>query len=190
MLIVGLGNPGKEYELTKHNVGFLAVDYFFDELTTDKIVPFGFEKKFEAEVGKAKLYNQDFWFLKPMTYMNLSGRSVASFVRYYKIDPKTQLMVMHDDLDVPLGSVKARLGGSAGGHKGILSISESLGTEDFFRLKIGIGKPKNHSSGDFDRIRGWVLEGLDNAYLQSFDKDIISQISVRIEARLKEIKAI
>lgn len=134
-MIVGLGNPGKEYLKNRHNVGFMAINALAKE--------FGLENpraKFksiylEGKVGKFKLF-----LVKPQSYMNLSGEPVSQLIRYFKLNT-SQLIVIHDDLDLPSLTIRIRPGGGAGGQKGILSIIEKLGTQDFNRLRIGIGRP-------------------------------------------------
>lgn len=136
-LIIGLGNPGKKYEKTRHNIGFTVVN----ELVSARGLDWQ-TGRFAAELAEGKVAGQRIFFLKPLTYMNKSGESVAGIVHYYKIDA-SELLVIHDDLDLPLGRVRITVKGSAGGHNGIKSIIQHLGTDDFTRLKIGIGRPPN-----------------------------------------------
>lgn len=131
-LIIGLGNPGEQYESTRHNLGFVVVDELkrkLDKGTWEQ------NKKFKAELHKV---SEDLLLVRPQTYMNLSGLSVASLKNFYKIDPK-DIIVIHDELDLLLGKIKVRLGGGAGGHHGVESIIEKLGTDQFIRLRLGIG---------------------------------------------------
>ena len=132
-LIVGLGNPGLEYEKTRHNVGFYYIDLFANKLNCS------FHEKFNGLYSKIKVFNDDVILLKPQTFMNLSGESVIKFANYYKI--KTEdILVIHDDLDMEMGRIKLKENGSSGGHNGIKNIIQQLNSEDFKRLKIGIGK--------------------------------------------------
>lgn len=133
-MIVGLGNPGKEYEKTRHNVGFMVLD----SLGLD----FEVEKKFQAMICKENLAGEEVLFVKPLTYMNLSGISVYKISRYYKILPQ-DILVIQDDLDLPVGKYKLKVHSSSGGHNGIKSIIENLHSEDFSRLKIGVGHDRS-----------------------------------------------
>jgi PTH1 family peptidyl-tRNA hydrolase len=134
-LIVGLGNPGARYAATPHNLGFMVVDYLADhhDITLGK-------KTMEAHWGKGRLDGNAVVLAQPQTYMNLSGRAVAQLLRFFDLTPQN-LVVIHDDLDVPGGRLKLSLGGGAGGHRGVLSIAEMLKTQDFYRVKMGIGRP-------------------------------------------------
>jgi len=134
-LVVGLGNPGKEYRDTRHNFGFLAVD----ELARKMDVPFCRLSSLEAEVAVGELSSRSVALVKPFTYMNLSGRAVAVLAKFYQLREPAQIIIIHDDLDIPLGRIKIKSGGGAGGHKGVRSIIESLGTEEFLRIRLGIG---------------------------------------------------
>jgi len=135
-LIVGLGNPGPKYEQTRHNVGFV----FVDELARSKGASFKPDNKFHGEVCKLSLGGNDVWLLKPNTFMNLSGKSVAALARFYKIAPET-ILVVHDELDIPPGQLRLKQGGGHGGHNGLRDIVAQLGSKDFLRLRIGIGHP-------------------------------------------------
>jgi len=139
-LVVGLGNPGKEYENTRHNVGFMILDSFVSD--------FSFEKKFQAMICKKKIGSEDVLFVKPLTFMNLSGQSVGKIVHYFDIS-KEDILVIQDDLDLDFGRHRLKMNSSSGGHNGIKSIIEALGTQDFGRLKIGIAHDKNVSTVDY-----------------------------------------
>ena len=144
-LIVGLGNPGKQYENTRHNVGFDAIDVLVDEY---RIPSSG--KQHKAMYGKGMIEGQKVILAKPMTYMNLSGEAVRAMVDYYKIDPETELLVIFDDISLAPGNIRIRKKGSAGGHNGIKSIITHLGTQNFQRIKVGVGeKPKNWDLADY-----------------------------------------
>lgn len=137
-LIVGLGNPGKQYEGTRHNVGFMALDVLAEELNT------GITKvKFKGLLGETFFQGDKIFLLKPHTYMNLSGQSVLDAVNFYKIPPE-KLLVIYDDMDLPVGSLRIRPGGGTGGHKGMESIIYLLGTDQFPRIRVGIGKPDEY----------------------------------------------
>jgi PTH1 family peptidyl-tRNA hydrolase len=147
-LIVGLGNPGREYEKTRHNAGFWWVDAIADR----KRASWKRETKFSGLATRVEEGGRDFWLLKPNTYMNESGRSVSALLRFYRIEPASMLVV-HDELDLPPGTVKLKKGGGTGGHNGLTDIVEALGTKDFWRLRIGIGHP-----GHKDLVADYVLE--------------------------------
>lgn len=150
-VVVGLGNPGKEYENTRHNVGFLALDALSHTLgITIK------EKKFKALIGEGNFRGTKYILVKPQTYMNLSGESVIEVMKYYKVDID-DLLVISDDLDLTLGSLRLRENGSSGGQKGLKSIMEHLHTQDFNRLRIGIGKNKNIPTVNY--VLGKIEEG-------------------------------
>lgn len=132
---VGLGNPGKKYESTRHNLGFQVVDRLAElfQLT-------GWERKFDALLAPGRLENRRFLLVKPQTYMNDSGRAVQAVLHFYKI-PLEKLLVIVDDLDMEVGKIRQRTKGSDGGHRGLRSISQCLGTQGFNRIRIGIGRP-------------------------------------------------
>lgn len=134
-LIVGLGNPGKKYEHTRHNMGFDVVDLFSElaQIDIDK-------EAFKGLVGRGHLFDEDVYLLKPQTFMNLSGESVREIMSYFKI-PVEDIIVIYDDMDLEPGKLRLRLSGSSGGHKGIQNIIDNLHTEDIKRIRIGIGKP-------------------------------------------------
>lgn len=134
-LIVGLGNPGLEYEQTRHNAGFWLVD----QLAGSRLAR---ESRYHALAAKTVIAGQEVWLLEPQTYMNRSGQSVGALARFYKITPD-DILVVHDELDLPPGSAKIKKGGSSGGHNGLKDITAALGTPDYWRLRIGIGHPRS-----------------------------------------------
>ena len=135
-LIVGLGNPGREYESTRHNSGFQWVD----EFAHAHQCTFKTEGKFHGLATRSQVYGRELFLLKPQTYMNVSGRAVGALAQFYKIAPPN-ILVVHDELDLPPGNAKLKLGGGHGGHNGLKDIIAHLGTRDFWRLRIGIGHP-------------------------------------------------
>ncbi len=147
-LIVGLGNPGKEYENTRHNAGFHWIDCLADELQAK----LNAEARFFGLCTRVSLNSQTIWLLEPQTYMNRSGQSVAAICRFYKIQPD-EIIVVHDELDLLPGVIKLKWGGGLGGHNGLKDIAAQLGTKDFWRLRIGIGHP-----GDRDAVVRYVLQ--------------------------------
>jgi PTH1 family peptidyl-tRNA hydrolase len=147
-LFVGLGNPGPEYEATRHNVGFWWVDALARELKLTLVA----QKGFHGLVARGMLHGQTVWLLEPQTFMNLSGRAVAALSRFYKIAPE-DILVVHDELDLVPGQAKLKFGGSHAGHNGLRDIHAQLGTDDYWRLRLGIGHP-----GAKDEVINWVLK--------------------------------
>lgn len=146
-LIVGLGNPTAEYEHTRHNAGF----WFIDELAWQWKAQLKSEKKFHGDIARVAQPQGDVWLLKPDTYMNLSGKAVAALAQFYKIQPE-EILVVHDELDIPCGQIRYKLGGGNGGHNGLKDIQARLGTPDYYRLRLGIDHP-----GDRNLVVGYVL---------------------------------
>ena len=174
-LVVGLGNPGTKYELTRHNAGFLIVDQLAEQAGVQ------FQKsKFSGEVARSKLFGNDVFLLKPTTYMNLSGNSVSQLANFYKI-PVERIAVIHDDIDLPPGKVKSRLGGGHGGHNGIRSMIDRLGASQFFRIKIGFGKPQAEHP---DTVSNWVLGQMTEAELQWLGHEAVEESVERLKGFL------
>jgi len=146
-LIVGLGNPGSEHVRTRHNAGFWLVD----ALAQREGVRFGIDSKLHAETAKVVIDGQPLWLLKPTTFMNKSGIAVAAALRYWKIEPE-QMLVAHDDLDLPPGAARLKFDGGHGGQNGLRDIFAHLGHGKFHRMRLGIGHP-----GHKDRVTSWVL---------------------------------
>jgi PTH1 family peptidyl-tRNA hydrolase len=147
-LIVGLGNPGPEYAETRHNAGFR----FLDAVAAKTGGAFRHESRFRGECARVTLAGQDVWLLKPLTFMNHSGESVQALAQFYKIAP-AQILVAHDELDIPPGAVRLKAGGGAGGHNGLVDVIEKLSSKDFARLRIGIGHP-----GSAAQVVAYVLK--------------------------------
>ena len=144
-IITGLGNPGKEYEGTRHNAGFMAIDHLADKYQISMDT-----RKHMAYLGKGIINGQKVILAKPQTYMNLSGESIRSLVDYYKIDPEEELIVLYDDISLDPGNIRIRAKGSAGGHNGIKNIIAHLGTQEFPRIKVGVGdKPPRMDLADY-----------------------------------------
>lgn len=144
-LIAGLGNPGRQYEKTRHNMGFDTIDELIDR---HRIPQGGIAHK--AMYGKGMVAGEKVLAVKPLTYMNLSGESLREWVNYYKLDPETEMIVIYDDIDLEPGQIRIRKKGSAGGHNGIKSIIAQLGTQNFYRIKVGVGaKPKGWDLADY-----------------------------------------
>ncbi len=138
-LIVGLGNPGAEYEQTRHNAGFWLVDNLANSLPGCRLQR---EARFNAMVAKTRIAGNEVWLLEPLTYMNRSGQSVGALARFYKINPD-EVLVVHDELDMLPGVAKMKKGGSSGGHNGLKDITSNLGTQEYWRLRLGIGHPRS-----------------------------------------------
>ena len=147
-LLVGLGNPGPEYEATRHNAGF----WFVDEAARKLKVALQPERSYSGLVGRINRPDGPLWLLEPMTYMNLSGKSVAALARFFKIAPE-EILVVHDELDIAPGQAKLKFGGSHAGHNGLRDIHAQLGTDDYWRLRLGIGHP-----GVKAEVVNWVLK--------------------------------
>jgi PTH1 family peptidyl-tRNA hydrolase len=191
MLIVGLGNPGREYEKTRHNAGFIAMDFFANKKAI------GYVEKFGGLFNKIRVGDNEVFLLKPLTYMNNSGQSVIQVVNFYKINP-ADVVVMHDDMDIPVGDVRYKTKGSAGGHNGIKSIIQHLGTQEFKRVKIGVSKPVEMTVVDYvlgkfskeDRklidnvIETNVYKFLD-LYTQNSEKDAFDKVISKLANDIK-----
>lgn len=162
-MVVGLGNPGLQYEFSRHNIGFRIIDNFALNIETE----FKRVKSYDSLVSRGKLMNHKLILVKPQTYMNLSGKSVNKIVSYYRISFQ-DLLIVYDDLNLELGQIRIRKRGSAGGHKGVESIIQYLNSEDIPRLRIGIGKPSINSN--FDYV-SYVLSNFNNN-----EKDKISEV--------------
>ena len=147
-LFVGLGNPGPEYEATRHNAGF----WWIDALARDLKLHLAPERAYHALVARTQIAGRPVWLLEPQTFMNLSGKSVAALARFFKIEP-AEILVVHDELDVVPGEAKLKFGGSHAGHNGLRDIHAQLGTGDYWRLRLGIGHP-----GAKSEVVGWVLK--------------------------------
>lgn len=147
-LFVGLGNPGSEYESTRHNAGF----WWLDEVARSLKTPLVMDKNYYGIVGRTAVNGQTVWLLKPQTFMNLCGKSVASLARFFKIQPQ-EILVAHDELDIVPGEAKLKLGGSHAGHNGLRDIHAQLGTDDYWRLRLGVGHP-----GIKSEVVHWVLK--------------------------------
>lgn len=144
-LVIGLGNPGRQYAHTRHNVGFDVIDILADKYKIDIS-----EKKHKALCGRGVIEGKKVVLAKPQTFMNLSGESVAELLRYYKLAPETELLVLFDDISLAPGNIRIRKKGSAGGHNGIKNIIAMTGTQNFMRIKIGVGeKPKGWDLADY-----------------------------------------
>ena len=147
-LVVGLGNPGPEYAETRHNAGF----WFCERLARELGASYSRESRYHGLVAKARVAGNDLWLLMPQTFMNRSGQSVQALAHFFRIAP-AEMLVVHDELDLPPGQMRLKFGGGLGGHNGLKDITSHLGTQDYWRLRIGIGHP-----GDRDLVTDYVLK--------------------------------
>ncbi len=154
-LIAGLGNPGPRYAFTRHNLGFMVVAALAEAWG----IPLS-RHRLEAVYGQGRAAGRSVVLAQPQTYMNLSGRAVAELLRYFRLSPQS-LVVVHDDLDLPAGRLKLAMDGGAGGHKGVLSVANALGSPDFYRVKLGIGRPPAGLPAE-----AFVLQPLDGGQLE------------------------
>jgi len=159
-LIAGLGNPGKEYQNTRHNSGFMAIDLLADRLGVSIST-----NKFNALIAQTRIEGQPVLLMKPLTYMNESGSALSQAVSFYKIEPQ-DILVLHDDMDLPVGSVRIRKKGSAGGQKGMKSIISCLKTDEIARIRIGVG---HSQKGNHEIVPDWVLSPVSMADREVFD---------------------
>ncbi len=167
-LIVGLGNPGSEYEKTRHNAGF----WFLDELARQKNISFKPEKKFHGEVARYKHNGEDVWLLKPTTFMNLSGQAVQALANFYKIN-LDEILVVHDELDLSVDTARLKKGGGHGGHNGLRDIAEKMGGNNYLRLRLGIGHP-----GDKSKVTNHVLKKASTDDQISIERNIERALNV------------
>lgn len=168
LLIAGLGNPGKEYKDTRHNIGFMVADRLSNQLD----IPLR-KLKFKSIIGTGKFYDHQLIIAKPQTYMNASGKSIIPLMNYFNVTPEN-LLVIHDDLDIPLGSIRIRPSGGTSGQKGMKSIVENMGSDKFPRLRIGIGRPPGRMNpADY--------------VLHNFDNDQIPLINESLDRAVKAI---
>ena len=172
-VVIGLGNPGKKYEKTRHNIGFIAIDNLRKKMNISDE-----REKFQALISEKNIDGEKVIFLKPQTFMNLSGNSVIEIVNFYKLDPKKDIIVIYDDMDLSFGDIRIREKGSSGGHNGIKSIISHIG-EEFIRIKCGIGaKEKDaveHVLGEFNQTEQKDLEEI----LEKIYNCVIEMLSVQ-----------
>lgn len=174
-LVIGLGNPGEEYKNHKHNIGFIIIDKLAQNLS----LKFDNNKK-KSLFTRAKLNNTDFILLKPQTFMNLSGESAIYISKFFNIKPE-DIIVIYDDMDIPFGTFKIKKGGSSGGHNGIKSLIAQLQTDDFIRLRVGIGRP---SFGK--KVNDYVLSSFSKSERENIDNDLGENVIEAIKTILFE----
>lgn len=186
-LIVGLGNPGEKYMGTRHNLGFETLDYFLKKYESVDKSTWEESKKLKSLTKKIKIKDNDMLLAKPQTFMNNSGMAVALLLSYFKIEP-ANLVVIHDELDLPLGKIQIRYGGGTAGHNGLESIIKSVGTDKFIRIRMGVGKPMRVDGKWFDIKNPRTI---DNYVLQHFSeseyhdvKNMIKHVQKNLELLL------
>lgn len=180
-LIVGLGNPGRAYENSRHNIGFMCVSHFAKEygIKFDR-------KEGKARTGTGRIGDEEVVLARPQTFMNNSGDSVKRLLDRYKLSP-ADLLVIHDDMDLPLGKIRLRQNSSSGGHKGASSIISYLGTQDFIRLRVGIGRPEAGETSSLfmeDEVIGYVLSNF-----TAEEKKVINEVIPRVTAAIGRLLA-
>ncbi len=171
-VIVGLGNPGRKYSDTRHNIGFRVLEEIARRSSIEKE-----ESRFDAIIGHIRIGGEKVFLVKPLTYMNLSGKAVQPLMRWFKLD-LSDLIVIYDDMDLPPGTLRLRAQGGSGGHKGMASIIERLGSQEFARIRIGIGRPD-------DEAIDWVL-GKFSPTEQKLMEEVIGQAAAAVECWVKQ----
>lgn len=178
VFVIGLGNPGKKYASTRHNLGFLALDRLRQSFHGSD---WQLEKKFQAEISEASHKQYKLFLVKPQTFMNNSGESVQKLLTFYKASPK-DIIVLHDEVDIPFGKIKTTLSSRAAGHNGVRDIIEKLGTQDFRRIRLGVGKPaRNTSRSDVGGSENPNVSLADHV-LQNFSPDETEKLPTLFEA--------
>ena len=179
IIIVGLGNPSKKYEKTRHNVGFEVIDALADRFHIHME-----QQRNKAIVGKGVIAGQKVILAKPQTYMNLSGESVQGLMDYFKVDPSSDLIVIYDDISLDVGKLRIRQKGSAGGHNGIKSIISHIGTQEFLRIKIGIGeKPRGYDLADY--VLGHFSKADQELMYEAYDRSCCA-IEMLVQGQVNE----
>lgn len=183
VIIAGLGNPTKEYENTRHNIGFMAIDALADKYNIHVM-----DCKHKALIGKGIIGGTKVILAKPLTYMNLSGEAIRAIVDYYKVDPTSELIVIYDDISLDVGQLRIRKKGSAGGHNGIKNIIAHLGDDTFLRIKIGVGeKPKGYDLADYV-LENFSKEDLEvmRESLEKVDGAVNLMLEDKVDAAMNE----
>ena len=189
-VVIGLGNPGKKYEKTRHNMGFLVVDSLRKKFNLSDE-----REKFQAFVSEKNIDGEKVIFFKPQTFMNLSGNAVIEIINFYKLDPKKDIIVIYDDMDLPFGDIRIREKGSSGGHNGIKSIISHIG-EEFIRIKCGIGaKEKDaveHVLGEFNQTEqknlDKILENINNCVVEILNVQNLDRIMQKYNKKKEKLK--
>lgn len=178
-LIVGLGNPGDKYRQTRHNAGFLALDHFFETAGA----PVAWENNFDSLITQLTIEGDKILFIKPQTFMNESGRAVSAALNFYKVSIAENLLIIHDEVDLPFGTVREANDSSSAGHNGVTSIIESLGTQNFYRLRIGVETRESRAHMPTD---AFVLENFSPEELVRLQEEILPEVDQKIELFLEK----
>lgn len=178
-IIVGLGNPGKKYEDTRHNAGFLALDFVIEKLNSKIEKP---QDNFDSKIFNNQIDDHKIILVKPQTFMNESGKAVKAICDFYKINCKTNLLILHDDIDLPFGTIRLTKSSSSAGHNGVQDIIDKLGTQDFQRIRIGI---ESRASKNDIPTDAFVLQNFSKDELQKLRDEIMPNIKLEIEKFLK-----
>ena len=189
-VIIGLGNPGKKYEKTRHNIGFIAIDSLRKKLNISDE-----REKFQALISEKNIDGEKVIFLNPQTFMNLSGNSVIEIVNFYKLDSKKDIIVIYDDMDLPFGDIRIREKGSSGGHNGIKSIISHIG-EEFIRIKCGIGAKEKgaieYVLGEFNQTEqkslDEILDNIDNCVIEMITVQNMDRIMQKYNKKKEKLK--
>ncbi|MBX5483445.1 MAG: aminoacyl-tRNA hydrolase [Myxococcaceae bacterium] len=176
-LLAGLGNPGPDYERHRHNIGFRVLE----EVARRARIDLG-QEKFNARIGQGAIAGEKVLLLQPQTYMNLSGQAVAGAARFYKVPP-SDILVIHDELDLPFGRLQLKNGGGHGGHNGLRSVTEQLGTDGYARLRFGIDKPQGPNAKE--RVVGYVLSGFHKEEEQQLP-ELVARAADAVECWVRE----
>ena len=176
-LIIGLGNPGKQYELTRHNAGFLALDYFLKNKET-----IACQSKFDAQICEYHEGSEKIFIVKPQTFMNNSGSAVKEILEYYKLNAKTDLLVIHDEVDLPLGNLKTTNDSSAAGHNGVQDIFDELNTKNIHRVRVGIETRDSREDLPTD---AFVLQRFTGPEIHRLESEIFPKVNQHIEQFIK-----
>lgn len=172
-VIIGLGNPGKKYSQTRHNAGFLALDFYMKGLETISC-----QSKFKAEICELHKGNTKIFFIKPQTFMNASGEAVKELVEFYNLDTQKDLLVVHDEMDLPFNTIRVSKNSSPAGHNGVKDIIEKLGSQDFTRLRIGVESREVDSKIETENF---VLQNFSAEELDRLNKEVFPKINLEIE---------
>lgn len=189
-VVIGLGNPGKKYEKTRHNIGFIVVDSLRKKFNLSDE-----REKFQAFVSEKNIDGEKVIFFKPQTFMNLSGNSIIEIINFYKLDPKKDIIVIYDDMDLPFGDIRIREKGSSGGHNGIKSIISHIG-EEFIRIKCGIGAKERdaieHVLGEFNQTEqkelDKILENINNCVIEMLTVQNLDRIMQKYNKKKEILK--
>ncbi len=172
-LIIGLGNPGTKYSATRHNAGFLAIDYFLKNIQAINC-----QSSFQAQICELHFGAQKVFFVKPQTFMNLSGEAVRAIGDFYKINYSTDLLVIHDDVDLPFGEIKNTTSSSAAGHNGVQNIIDLLGTKDFHRIRLGV---ENRLDKKIPPTEAFVLQNFNAEEITKLEAEVLPEVKLAIE---------